>query len=179
MAGWAYASGLEVFSFWWGSPANLQRRSQEERIVESLAGWLQQEAPSLLETWDAEVEVIGRWRELCPSLEPVVEGLPSRKGRRRLVVLMAYDGQEELLAAARTGPQSREALQRALWTAGLPPVDLVLRTGGEPHLSAGFLLWQIAEAQLAFSDTLWPAMQQPEFLTILQKFSGIPRRYGA
>lgn len=179
VAGWAYAFGLEVFTFWWGSPANLRRRSPEERIVESLGEWLQKEAPSLLENWDAEVEVIGRWRELCPSLLPAVEGVSSRRGRRRLVVLMAYDGQEELLAAAARGPQSREELQQGLWTGALPPVDLVLRTGGEPHLSAGFLLWQIAEAQLAFSNTLWPAMQQPEFYAILQQFSGTPRRYGA
>jgi undecaprenyl diphosphate synthase len=91
---------------------------------------------------------------------------------------MAYDGREELAEAAATGADSVAALGQALWTADLPPVDLVLRTAGEPHLSAGFLLWHIAEAQLAFVDPPWPAFSPDDLTAVIARYSATERRFG-
>ena len=49
-----------------------------------------------------------------------------------------------------------ESLKRSLWTHELPEVDLVIRTGGEPHWSAGFMMWLTANSQFYFTDKLWP-----------------------
>lgn len=178
----AWAAGVETFTFWWGSPANLTTRAPEEvaGIIAALSGWLTRSAPALLAAHDAQLSVLGRWPALCPSLiEPVQRAAASAgQGPRRLVVLMGYDGREEILAAAAAAGGDRQAFQAALWTGGLPPVDLVVRTGGEPHLSAGFLLWWIAEARLVFSSVLWPAFTPANLRSSLVEFGAAERRFG-
>ena len=54
------------------------------------------------------------------------------------------------------------AFQRHLVTQDEPPVDLLIRTSGEQRIS-NFLLWQIAYAELYFSDVLWPDFDEAEF----------------
>jgi len=63
----------------------------------------------------------------------------------------------------------------------LPPVDLVIRTGCEndPHLSAGFMMWDTAYAQLYFSQTLFPDFKAKEFEKIINDYSKRKRRLGA
>ena len=63
-------------------------------------------------------------------------------------------------------------------TAELPPVDLVIRTGGEPHLSDGFMMWDTSDAQLYFTETLWPDFTAEEFKLALDKFKKTERRMG-
>jgi undecaprenyl diphosphate synthase len=179
----AFAAGVEVFSVWWGSPANLTRRSADEvaTITGVLDDWLARRAPELLRRSDARFDVFGRWEALCPSIAPGVAAARASAGAgpRRFVLLMAYDGREELVAAAASGPQTSDALASRLWTASLPPVDLVLRTGGDPHLSAGFLLWHIADAQLAFVDEPWPAFDVAALTRVLDRHAATERRFGA
>ena len=62
-------------------------------------------------------------------------------------------------------------------TAALPPVDLLLRTGGEARLS-NFLLWDSAYAELFFTDTLWPDFTTAEFASVLAGYSERERRFG-
>lgn len=178
----AWAAGVEVFSFWWGSPANLLRRDPVEvqGIVGVLNDWLLTEAPALLSRFDARFDVYGRWRELCPELEGGVAAARAAAGAgpRRLVLLMAYDGREELAAAAATGAHSVETLGAALWTASLPPVDLLVRTAGEPHHSAGFLMWHLADAQLAFVEPPWPAFDPSGLKRVLEQYADTERRFG-
>jgi undecaprenyl diphosphate synthase len=173
----AFARGVEVVSFWWGSPANLTRRAPDEvaGIVGALDRWLREEAPGLCARADASFEAIGRWRALCPSLGPAIEALP-RAGRRTLVLLMAYDGRDELRAAADVADGA--GLEAALWTGHLPPVDLLVRTGGGAHFSAGFLLWKLAEAQLAFPEALWPAFTPGDLDRELDRYARTERRFG-
>ena len=176
----AWDEGVSVVTLWWGSPANLTRRPPAEvgAIVGALGRWLEAEAPGLLRG-EAALDVLGRWPALCPGLAPAVDRARAAAGPgpRRLCVLMAYDGRDELLDAIRAGATADD-LPGRLWTGHLPPVDLVLRTGGEPHLSAGFLLWSIAEAQLAFTPTLWPDLSADELTAHLRRARATPRRGG-
>lgn len=178
----AFQAGVEVFSFWWGSPANLTKRSAEE--VEGITGvlneWLSTQGARMLARWDARFDVYGRWEELCPLIRPGVEACraASGSGPRRLVLLMAYDGREELAAAAASGARTVEGLGQAMWTASLPPVDLLIRTAGEPHLSAGFLLWHLSDAQLAFEEPPWPAFGPAELRAVLDRYAATERRFG-
>ncbi len=177
----AWSAGVETVSFWWGSPANLSRRDPDQvaAIVDALGGWLVAEGAALLTAHDATFEVIGRWEDLAQSLaEPLDHArVAAGSGPRRLVLLMAYDGREEILAAAQAAP-SPGLLADHLWTAHLPPVDLVVRTGGEPHLSAGYLLWHISEAVLDFSERLWPDYDAEALAEALAAFGQVPRRFG-
>jgi len=181
----AFAAGTEIVSFWWGSPANLVERSPSEvqGIVGSLERFLQRGADGLLERHGARFEAVGRWREITPSLGPSVAHAASVSGAgpHRLVLLMAYDGRDELRAAAdmlRGGGADEGEFERALWTGHLPPVDLLIRTGGEPHLSAAFLLWRLANAQLAFPDALWPAFDADMLAAAYARYAATERRFG-
>ena len=184
----AFDAGVEIFTFWWGSPRNLQLRSADEveAIVGVLREWLEGEGARLLSERAADFEVHGDWRELCPQLKPGVDAaLRAAAGPsapRRIELLMGYDGRDEIREAARRlgGPgDSPEDFGRATWTGGLPPVDLLVRTGGEPHLSAGFMLWSIAEAQLAFPAVLWPDADEALLAELIESFSRTERRFGA
>jgi len=62
-------------------------------------------------------------------------------------------------------------------SAGLPPIDLVIRTGGQQRLS-GFLPLQTAYAELWFTDILWPEFERPEFLDALAWYARQERRFG-
>ena len=79
-------------------------------------------------------------------------------------------------------PQSFEELEQRLAqvnhsAAGVPNVDLLIRTGGERRLS-DFLLWESAYAELVFSDTFWPDYTEQEFRAALEEFSRRDRRFG-
>ena len=73
---------------------------------------------------------------------------------------------------------SDESLRAALWTAELPDVDLVIRTGGEPHWSAGFMMWLTANSQFYFTEQLWPDFKKDELKKALDDYDGRERRLG-
>jgi undecaprenyl diphosphate synthase len=184
----AWAAGVEVVSFWWGSPANLTSRSPEEVeiITECLRDWLAGPGASMLHREGAAFDVIGRWEELCPQIASGIEAARRAAGGgprpRQLVLLIAYDGRDEIRAAAQRlqgGGASEAEFGRATWTGALPPVDLLLRTGGDAHLSAGFLQWSTADAQLAFPNELWPDFTPSALAEVLVAYGRTERRFGA
>ncbi len=72
---------------------------------------------------------------------------------------------------------SLEEMERHLYTAGLPPVDLLIRPGGESRIS-NFLLWQLAYAELYFTDVFWPDFSEKDLQKALDWFHGRQRRFG-
>ena len=87
----------------------------------------------------------------------------------------------EIVRAARTAAAAGEideaAIERALDTHDLPPLDLLIRTSGEHRLS-NFLLWQAAYAELLFVDTLWPDFNEATLADALAQYGGRQRRFG-
>ncbi|HET6329748.1 MAG TPA: polyprenyl diphosphate synthase [Holophagaceae bacterium] len=69
------------------------------------------------------------------------------------------------------------ALAQRLWTAGVPDVDLLIRTSGE-HRISNFLLWQAAYAELHLTDTLWPDFGPAQLREALEIFGSRERRFG-
>jgi len=72
---------------------------------------------------------------------------------------------------------TEEALNSTICMSELAPVDLVIRTGGE-HRISNFLLWQIAYAELYFTDVLWPDFDENTFEGALNAFAQRERRFG-
>ena len=84
----------------------------------------------------------------------------------------------EVQAGTRDPPSIDEtALDQAMQTAELPPLDLLIRTSGEVRLS-NFLLWQAAYAELMFVDTLWPDFDGEALAAALGVFAARQRRFG-
>ena len=100
----------------------------------------------------------------------------------QLTVAVGYGGQWDILQAAdacvkQHRPLTAENLESQLQTAGLPPVDLLIRTGGERRIS-NFMLWQLSYSELYFTDTLWPEFGDEEFARALHWYAARERRFG-
>jgi len=95
--------------------------------------------------------------------------------RLHLRVAVDYSSRDALLEAAQAKPRSREDVERLLT---IPPVDLLLRTGGEQRLS-DFLLWECAYAELCFSGKLWPEVSAADLAAAVAEFHRRRRRFGA
>jgi len=74
-------------------------------------------------------------------------------------------------------PVSEDEISASLYAPGIPPPDLLIRTGGEFRLS-NFLLWQLAYTELYFTKTLWPDFDEQCFDAALDEFSKRRRRFG-
>lgn len=68
-------------------------------------------------------------------------------------------------------------INKHLYTQNLPDVDLLIRTSGEQRIS-NFLLWQIAYAELYFTDILWPDFKKQDFYEALINYQNRERRFG-
>lgn len=135
---------------------------------------------------DGRVVFLGD-RSLIPS--ELVHEMERAEERTRngksgtLAVCLSYGGRAEIIAATnkliREGKEitSEAEFSNALWSAGLPDPDLIIRTSGEQRLS-GFLAWQAVYSELFFTDTKWPAFTKEEFLSIIEEFGNRERRRG-
>jgi len=79
--------------------------------------------------------------------------------------------------AAASGEITERSIERGLYTADLPELDMIVRTGGEKRLS-NFLLYQAAYGELFFTDTLWPDFSAAEACDMLDEFAKRTRRFG-
>lgn len=191
IADYAYEQGVKHITFWGSSYGNLSNRSKIE--VAFLMKLLNEEVFSpriqkrMTET-KTRFQLMGEWREFVKDKNVVkrIEDVISESAKykeRAVTILFGYDGQREMLAATNTlvkaGKHVNEAsLRKALWTSDLPDVDLVIRTGGEPHWSAGFMMWQTANSQFYFTDILWPDFKKQEFKKALVEYERRERRLG-
>lgn len=187
----AFRSGVSYFTFWAASEDNLKSRPKLEisALVYLMDTYLSAESTiKRFEENQIRVRVLGRWQELITSksVHAGIEALQQRTAtftERNLTILLGYDGQSEMVAALNHLTLTKQAvdaatLRAALWTADLPPVDLVIRTGGEPHWSAGFMMWHVANSQLYFTEELWPDFTAASLSVALADFSNRGRRFG-
>jgi undecaprenyl diphosphate synthase len=134
------------------------------------------------------VQLLGRLDELpSATRESIGSALDETAGGERLLLNVAfnYAGRTELVDAVRkliesgVDPETVDeaTISNALYTAGLPDPDLVIRTGGEQRLS-NFLIWQSAYAEFYSCETLWPDFGPDAFDAALLEFARRHRRYG-
>lgn len=132
---------------------------------------------------------LGRLDELSPGLQQTInKALELTKNNTGMTLSFAfnYGGRTEILDAVRhiiaegIPPQSidEELFDSYLYTAGLPEVDLVIRTAGELRLS-NFLMWQAAYSEYYFTKVLWPDFGNKEIDKALLSYSQRRRRFGA
>lgn len=96
-----------------------------------------------------------------------------------------YGGRQEIISAvnewsAKAGSGEKlteKKLEKHLYTSGMPELDLVIRTSGEYRIS-NFLLWQLAYAELVFTDVLWPEFKPEDLYSAVAEYQKRERRYG-
>ncbi len=180
---------IYCLSFWGMSVDNIEKR--EPREVKFLLGYFARNFIKALRSkelakHDVRVSILGEWRKRFPRmLARLAERLITEtKERKRHIInlLLCYDGKTEMEEAFRKAQVSKKPNtwpENLLLTSSLPPVDLVIRTGGDPHLSAGFMMWDTADAQLHFSSKLWPDFTPQDFEKAIKDFLSRERRFGA
>jgi len=184
---------IPYLTFWAASEDNLKKRSKYEVrfLVSLLTDWVRKEIEKKdFVNNETRVRFIGHWKQILPDHEKLALLIDTLEKQTRgfmkhnLTILFGYDGRSEMIEAIKqlqkngVSEITDKTLRGALSTGALPPVDLVIRTGGEPHWSAGFMMWHTANAQLAFTETLWPAFKKKELEEILDDFFKRERRFG-
>ena len=171
-------AGVAVLTLFAFSCDNWSRpREEVDALMRLMTIYLDRETPRSVAE-GVRVEVIGRRDRLNAELRESIaraEAATSAGTRLHLRIAVDYSARDAILAAAR-GLQdwSMDALGRALG----PPVDLLIRTGGEHRLS-DFLLWECAYAELIFTRTMWPEFGACDLHAAIREFRGRQRRFGA
>lgn len=185
-------AGIECLTLYAFSSENWRRPEAE---INDLMGLLRFYLGSELDALHREgirLRIIGDLSAFKPDIAQMVERAVARTAentRMTLVIALNYGSRSEIVQAARMlaaraasgeiSPESIDeaAVNAALDTSDLPPLDLVIRTSGERRLS-NFLLWQAAYAELLFVDTLWPDFDGDALRAALVDFAGRERRFG-
>jgi undecaprenyl diphosphate synthase len=180
---------LTVFSF---SSENWTRPKDE---ISFIFGLLRRFVASDLEKLhrnNVRVRIIGSRDGLDDGLRRLiaeVEATTAMNTGLKLQVAFNYGGKAEiaeavrriagLVASGRLKPEdiTEDTIGRALYTAGIPDPDIVIRTSGEQRIS-NFMLWQSAYSELVFVEENWPDFNEQTFVRVLEEFSGRERRFG-
>ena len=176
--------GLEALTLYAFSTENWRRPEDE---VSALMGLLKRYILADLEEFVANnvrLRIIGDYTILANDIVALIDDALARTAGNdgtTLVVALNYGSQDEIARAAAKaadkGPITPETIEAELDTAGLPPLDLLIRTSGEVRLS-NFLLWQAAYAEMIFTDVLWPDFTPAHLEAALAEFAQRERRYG-
>ena len=136
------------------------------------------------------LQVIGDVTGFAQELQDrIAEAVKATAGNDGIVLTVAanYGGQWDIVQAVQrwqaAHPQAdaqsltQERLAQCLSTAHMPDPDLLIRTGGEQRIS-NFLLWQVAYAELYFTDVLWPEFGTEQLELAFNWYQARGRRFG-
>ena len=160
-------------------------------LMDLLVYTLNKQKKSLIEN-NIKVNVFGDLESLNKKPKDKLKDiiLSTKKNTKlNLNLAISYGSRQELLKAIREVSNKvknniiseknidQKIINEHLYTRNLPNVDLLIRTGGESRVS-NFLLWQIAYAELYFTDILWPDFKQKDFFDAIENFQKRERRFG-
>lgn len=185
-------AGVEYLTLYAFSTENWNRPENEVNTLMSLlASSLKKELKELMEK-GIRVRTIGDLsrfpKKLQEELNYVIE-LSKNNSKGNLIVALSYGSRMELIEATKAISKkvafneisiediNEELISQNLYTHDIPDVDLLIRTSGE-HRISNFLLWQIAYAELYFTDLLWPDFSKEEFFKAIHSYQNRERRFG-
>ncbi len=183
--------GVEVLTLFAFSSENWQRPAKEvDALMALFLSYLKREAKRLQKE-GVRLQVIGNRTRFSPRILRAIETAEAmtRDGGTHLVIAADYGGRWDIANAAQRLAQKvsdgvlepeqidENCLHQHTSLAGLPELDMLIRTGGELRIS-NFLLWQCAYAELHFSDLLWPDFDEAALDLAVEAFYRRQRRFG-
>jgi len=183
--------GVEYLTLYAFSTENWKRSQDEVGYLMKLPSVFFDKYMKELMERGFRIRILGEMDPLPASTRKVLENAVEQSKDNTGLVLsfaMNYGSQREITLAAkkyaeavkngeRENDLSEEEFDQYLFTAGYPPVDLLVRTSGEQRIS-NYLLWQIAYAELEFVDEAWPDFTPEVLAKCLEDFGHRDRRYG-
>lgn len=189
----AFDLGIKYLTFWGSSADNLKKRpfAEKRALLDIYKCYFRK----LIDSEDihrdkVRINVIGKWEEQFPGgLKKIIQECVDRTKHYKdyyLNFLLAYNGDDEMVEAMRqiakkckNGAKiTARAIKDNLMTKDLPPVDLLIRTGGEPHNSAGFMMWDVANSQLYFTEKMNPDFGPEDLKEAVRDYAKRGRRFG-
>ena len=184
--------GINHLTLYVFSTENWNRPAFEvNALMNLLVSSLKKETHSLIEH-EIKLTVIGDLDSLSKSTREKLNKViikTSNNKKLNLNLAISYGSKQELVNAVKIISNkvknniiSKEKIDENiinehLYTRNLPSVDLLIRTGGESRVS-NFLLWQIAYAELFFTDILWPDFRKEDFFNAIVDYQNRERRFG-
>ena len=185
----ANVKALTLFAF---SSENWQRPSAEVSVLMDLFMFVLTKEVKSLHKHNIRFKVIGDLSRFSPTLQKQISDSEQfTAGNTGLVLSIAanYGGRWDIVQAAKKvahqvkmgilSPEdiNEDSIHQETCLSGLPPLDLLVRTGGDFRIS-NFLLWQAAYAELYFTEVLWPDFTKTEFEMAMACFDQRERRFG-
>lgn len=180
--------GIEALSLYAFSTENWLRPVSEVRTLwDILDYYFSLKLDSIIEK-GIRIKHSGTLKRIPPRTKKTILNAISQTEKNRNMVLnfcLNYGGQQEIVDAVNSWLKKRKGskevtlkdIQKNLYTADLPGVDLMIRTSGEYRIS-NFLLWQLAYTELVFFDVLWPDFKDRDFYKAIYLYQQRERRYG-
>ena len=180
---------LTVYAF---STENWTRPAEEVSALMTLFRKYLEEALRDFRDDDIVVRFLGDTAAFPPELQTLIRETEEISAARTGMVLniaMNYGGRAELVRAVRSIAErvragelapdaiTEETVSSALYTAGQPDPDLIIRPSGE-HRTSNFLLWQSAYAEYVIMDVLWPDFGPDDLNAALREYANRSRRFG-
>ncbi len=179
--------GLQSLTLYAFSTENFQRPDEEKTVLfKLLKKFLIKEFQRIIKN-NIRFKVIGTISSLNAETQKIIkdlENLSQNNTGMRLNFAFGYGGRSEIVDAVnkiiaenKQISISEEVFSKYLYDQEVPEIDLLIRTGGDLRIS-NFLLWQVAYAELYFTETLWPDFSIKEFIKILDDTKKRERRFG-
>ena len=186
------ARGIGTLSLFAFSTENWSRPKSEIEALMNIASDQFRSGFASFPRMGISLSVIGDVNTLPKTLRAMIRQAERKNPKEyslKLLMAVNYGGKWDIAEAAsslakdcvagalKPSDITQEALEDRLSTKGQPPVDLLIRTGGEKRIS-NFLIWQSAYSELYFSEKHWPDFDEEELDRALSEYSGRNRRFG-
>ena len=174
---------LTLYTF---STENWNRPKKEIEYLFFLFKFFYQKNLNKINKKNIRIKFIGDLKNIPADLKVIIKKIQEKtKNNNRITVVFAfnYGAKSELINAFKKihknkkNKISEQLISNNLYTKNMPDPDILVRTGGEKRLS-NFLLWQLSYAELFFIEKSWPDFNFLDLKKIVNKFSGIKRRFG-
>jgi undecaprenyl diphosphate synthase len=174
---------LTLYTF---STENWNRPKKEIEYLFFLFKFFYQKNFNKINKNNIRIKFIGDLKNIPADLKVIIKKIQQKtKNNNRITVVFAfnYGAKSELINAFKkihknkNNKISEKLITNNLYTKNMPDPDILVRTGGEKRLS-NFLLWQLSYAELFFIEKSWPDFNFLDLKKIINKFSGIKRRFG-
>ena len=184
--------GIEYLTVYAFSTENWKRSEEEVGALMQLFRFYAKKLLGIAKEHNVRVRMIGERSRFAPDLIRAIGRLEEETAQNTgltFVIAVNYGSRDEMiragrrmLADAKDGKLMPEELNEEIFssyldTAGMPDPDLMIRTSGEERLS-NFLLWQLAYAEVYFTDIYWPDFNREELERAIAYYNGRDRRFG-
>ncbi|MEQ6123548.1 isoprenyl transferase [Pseudotenacibaculum sp. MALMAid0570] len=184
--------GTKAITLYAFSTENWNRpKTEVKALMTLLINSLNNELKTFQEN-DVKVNAIGSIDSLPSNAQKTLQSVIDKTNKNKRIVLtlaLSYGAREEIVNTIKNISKKvvnnelnieeidEKIINNHLYTFNLPDVDLMIRTSGEQRIS-NFLLWQMAYAELYFTDILWPDFRREHFFDAIIEYQNRERRFG-